>query len=782
MVHKTCSFLSLILLIFLYSELSVYAEDNTVKNVLVLNSYHRGLCWTDNQTNGILSILKNASEEYKVHVEYMDWKNYPNSENLKHLYSYYKYKYGKQPIDAIITTDDAALEFAISNREELFSSAPIIFCGVNKEGVEKIAKGHTNITGIIEQINAEATMQAALKINPKLKEAYVIFDNTESGISTGDLTTKSINRIAPNVKVIALNKGIYEDILKQVERAKEESVIIITTYYKDENGTNVGFEEFSKMVSQRSTVPVFHLYDFGLGHGAIGGSIVSGKSQGEYAGKTAIRILQGEDIEKVPIDQSVTTQYLFDFIQLERFGIDPEQLPNNSQLINKSFSFLETYKNIVKTVIFIFIILIFFICFLIYYLKKISIMKEELTNRNIELAKLYEDLTASDEELKRQIDELTLVQRNLTASEEQYAILFEKMLNGFAVLDPVKDEANRLVDVRFLAVNPGFESHTDKKGYDIIGKTWSEVFAFKNRALNIYQKVLSTGEPQHYETFYPDTNVYYLGNAFIINENLIGVVFDNITEYKNAIMEVRKLNDELEQRVNERTDELKEAVSDLEAFTYTVSHDLKSPIRAMGSYCNIIIEDFEKKLPQEAIEMILSIKKISQDMLEMISKLLQYSMTSRSPLNIETIDMKEIFVSIYNEIRTVDPDRKIDLIIETDLPKVMGDRILIRQAIYNILSNAAKFTRNRERSLINVGCKLSKKEYLFSIKDNGVGFDMNYSDKLFGMFQRLHTAEEFEGSGIGLVTIKKVIEKHGGRVWIEGKDDVGATVYFTLPI
>jgi len=285
----------------------------------------------------------------------------------------------------------------------------------------------------------------------------------------------------------------------------------------------------------------------------------------------------------------------------------------------------------------------------------------------------------------------------------------------------------------------------------------------------------------HFETYNPDSGVYYLINAFKINENQIGVVFDNITEYKNAIKEVQKLNEGLEQRVTERTNDLQFAISELEAFTYTVSHDLKAPLRAVDGYSKIILEDFGGELGQESNEMILNIRSICNEMIDMINKLLQYSITSRSALKIEEIDTEEMFLTIYKEIKATYRRLKIEMKIETGLPNVMGDRILLKQVIYNILSNAAKFTKDRENAQIIVGSALTENEYIFYIKDNGVGFDMNYSSKLFGIFQRLHTSDEFEGSGIGLVTIKKIIEKHGGRTWIEGEVDVGATVYFTLP-
>ena len=450
------------------------------------------------------------------------------------------------------------------------------------------------------------------------------------------------------------------------------------------------------------------------------------------------------------------------------------QAPDGSVIINKPFSFFETYKSIVITAIIIFSLLIVFIIILAIYLRKISGMKSELQNK-------HEELIQSDNKLRQQFNELISMQKMLSSSEKRYSLLFEKMLNAFCVFEPAMNESGKLIDVRFAAINPGFKAQIDMVTTDIVGKTWMEVYKYPNKNLKIYNDILCTNEAKHFDTYYPRTNIYYSANAFKISDNQIGVVFNNITEYKQAIKEITILKDELEQRVIDRTEELQNAVNELEAFTYTVSHDLKSPLRAVDGYTKILREDFESKLGEEGSEIIGNIRIICADMIDMISKLLKYSTTSKADIVKEEIYIEEMFESIYKELISANLDRDITMTIETGLPHVIADKIMIRQAIYNILSNAVKFTQNREKAFIIIGCAITGDEYIFYVKDNGAGFDMDSSGKLFGIFQRLHTNDEFEGSGIGLVTVKKIIQRHGGRVWIEGKIDIGATVYFTLP-
>jgi DNA-binding MarR family transcriptional regulator len=227
------------------------------------------------QEEGIIETLQDADFKCSVYIEYMDWKNYPTDENLEMFYSGLYYKYAKKHLDIIITTDDAALEFALNNRENLFPNTPIVFCGVNEKGIQKLLQNTSNVTGVAESVDIEKTVEATLNINPDLKEIAVVYDNTESGISTGELAIQEIHRVAPGVIVKTLNDGTYSDILNQVDRILPDSAILITTNYMDDEGVVVGFEDFCELISKRSPVPVYHLYEFGMNHGAIGGSMLS---------------------------------------------------------------------------------------------------------------------------------------------------------------------------------------------------------------------------------------------------------------------------------------------------------------------------------------------------------------------------------------------------------------------------------------------------------------------------------------------------------------------------
>lgn len=784
--NKSCMtrafiFITVILIFTAVAGWETSAAALNKKYVLIINSYSEGLSWTSEENEGILEKLQENHEMLDTAIEYMDWKAYPTSENLQYLHDYMKYKYSQKKIDLIITTDDAALSFALENRREMFGGAPVVFCGVNSSGVEALTKDRQDVTGIVEQVDLEGTIKAAMEINPNLKKIYMIFDNSESGISTWELARKSAETVSEDISIIPLNRGSYENIIEKVGQAEADSAVVLASYYSDEEGTVLGFEDFTKLVAEASKAPVYHLYEFGLGHGVVGGSLLGGRVQGLLAGDMALKILKGMDINSIPIHYEGTTRLIFDYAMLQKYGINSSRIPEQSMIINRPTSIFTEYINYFATFAIIISLLTFFIIILLFYLNKLNRIKQELFGRNEELSHLYENLTASGEELRTKYDELELVQKSLCESETRYKQLYEKMLNGYVVFEPVMDKDNIIRDIRFVEYN---DSYLCQMSIDLSitpGQTWTEVFGFINRNQSIYNRVLATGETVHFETGNPEGSAFFLVNAFKINDRQVGVVFENITNYKLAIKEVRMLNEDLEERVRERTHELQTAVSQLESFTYTVSHDLKSPLRAVNSYIKIIMEDYGRSLDNDIAEMLISVWNITRNSVEMINKLLVFSTASRAELNLEEVNFEEKFQACFNELEAAYPERTVELIIETGLPVVMADKVLMAQVINNILSNAIKFTKACEHARIKVGSTLTENEYIFYVKDNGVGFDMKYSAKLYGIFQRLHTNDEFEGSGIGLVTVKRIIEKHGGRTWIKGEPGTGTTIYFTIP-
>lgn len=252
-----------------------------------------------------------------------------------------------------------------------------------------------------------------------------------------------------------------------------------------------------------------------------------------------------------------------------------------------------------------------------------------------------------------------------------------------------------------------------------------------------------------------------------------------IGQRKQAEAEVRKLNEKLELRVRERTVELEAANRELEAFSYSVSHDLRSPLRAVSAFSKELRKEFSPHLPSEAQELLSRVISNAQRMTQLIDDLLRFSRLNRQPLSKQPVAILPIVQHLLEELRS-EHKRPLEVRLG-DLPDCIGDRSLLTQVFANLLSNAFKFTRHKEKAVIEVGYTNQQGEGAYFVRDNGAGFDMQYAEKLFGVFQRLHGQEEFEGTGVGLSIVHRIIQRHGGRIWAQAEPDKGATFFFTLP-
>ena len=295
---------------------------------------------------------------------------------------------------------------------------------------------------------------------------------------------------------------------------------------------------------------------------------------------------------------------------------------------------------------------------------------------------------------------------------------------------------------------------------DLMIRKMEEVFV-KGAATAEVHVIMKTGNKVPY---------YLTGRRIVIGDRpyLLGIGID-ITERKRAEIALR-----------EQTRQLEESNKELESFSYSVSHDLRAPLRAIDGYARMILKKQGNKFDEDALRKFNDIRLNARKMGQLIDDLLAVSRLGRKSMSMSELNMVDLIRDAWKELCNINQDRKMNLIVNST-PLCYGDAVLVRQVYFNLLSDAVKFTKVRDEARIEVGGNVDGDENVYYVKDNGIGFDMEYYDKLFGVFQRLHSGDDFEGPGIGLATVQSIIQRHGGRVWAEGKVNEGAAFYFALP-
>lgn len=336
-------------------------------------------------------------------------------------------------------------------------------------------------------------------------------------------------------------------------------------------------------------------------------------------------------------------------------------------------------------------------------------------------------------------------------------------------------------------VNRATERVTGRDRGVLIGTDFSDYFTEPDRARSGYQQVFADGFVTDYSLGlrHSDghiTDVLYNASVYRDEDGAVLGVFAaarDVTELKAVEDKVAELNRDLELRVAERTTQLEAANKELEAFSYSVSHDLRTPLRAIDGFSRILLDDYADKLDDEGKRLLGVVRDNTGRMGQLIDDILKFSRTGRVELSFSKMDMSRLAHEVVAELLPEPGAYQLEI---DDLPGAYCDAAMMRQVFVNLLSNAIKFSRDKDVPSIKVGSYTEGREQVYFVKDNGAGFDMQYAAKLFGVFQRLHGVTEFEGTGIGLAIVKRIIGRHNGRVWAEGRVGEGATLYFSLPI
>jgi len=376
-------------------------------------------------------------------------------------------------------------------------------------------------------------------------------------------------------------------------------------------------------------------------------------------------------------------------------------------------------------------------------------------------------------ELEAKVDERT---KKIIENERRFRNTLDNMLEGAQLIG---------FDWRYIYVNKALEKQGKYSKEELIGYTMMEKYpgieateVFKSIQQCFNQRVAIQMET---EFTFPDKTVGCFELKIQPVPEGVFILSVDITERKKAEKEIKQLNDSLEQKINERTNQLASVNKELEAFTYTVSHDLRAPLRAINGYAKILQEDYISALDADGQSSLTAILNNSKKMGELIDDLLAFSRLGKLSSTPSEINMTGLVKTVIEEEMVGITNDVLFVVQNQDLIPAKGEQTLIKQVWVNLISNAIKYSKYKPKAIIEIGSYYKDNQVTYYVKDNGSGFDMQYYNKLFGVFQRLHSQDEFEGTGIGLAIVQKIIHRHNGRIWAESVLNEGSCFYFSLP-
>ncbi|HNY30663.1 MAG TPA: ATP-binding protein [Fibrobacteria bacterium] len=712
-------------------------------DVLFLNSYHPGLGWSDQVQEGVRSTMGH-NEQFAV--EYLDSKHFA-SPDLDSTYAReFRSKYAGRRPRVLFASDDHALLFAMKWRDSLFPGVPLVFCGINDFKPELI-KGQRNITGITQWTRMVQTAAMISKLFPKTTDVWVVTEASATG--TGNRRRlDSLARTRPGkLRFHFLDSAgtpEWSELRRKVLSLGEGNVVYWSELFLDRDNVYIEPDLDLKALVDSAKVPFFTHQASYLSAGILGGDCNRGLQHGRQAGRLLRKVLAGVPADSLKVQEDSSTVPIFRWDALERFDVDLDRLPTERVLLDKPVPVWEAYPLSTAGAMAGMALLGAMAALLSLAWRRarranIDVHRAQQSLRHL-LDVLPDAVLVFDED--GEVDFLNAQGRRLLGgvSGDRAAMRVGDLFD-----DGDPDSASRFASHFKSALDDG-----------------SATFEWRIR------RSRDPG-PVHVEVFL--TALLFDGNR------RIGALVRDVTERVQAREVLLRSHEELEQRVQERTIELVQANRELEAFSYSVSHDLRTPLRGVSGFAAALEEELHPILGAEHRDYLHRIRLASVRMGEIIDSLLGLSRISMTAFRPVQVDLDAVVAEV------IAAQGNIEHRLEWRLGRlgfVEADPSLVRVLWENLIGNAIKYTARTEGAVVEIGTTEVEDGREWFVRDNGAGFDPSQAHNLFRPFQRLHGPQEFSGSGVGLAIVQRIVSRHGGKVWAEGEPGKGATFHFTL--